>query len=225
MNALKEIVKKTILIFLSIKVFFVLKSLDINKKNLFIDLGTNKGQGFNYFKKFFKLDIFDYILVEPNPNLENHIRKLIQNTNFGHKIEFINKAAHINDSNTKLLGTIEDERGKTSEGASIIREHNSKMYISQFENGLDVQTFDFVKKLESLKQYDNIIIKMDVEGSEYDILENIINNLDHKDNIKHIFVEFHSRFLSYEYKNAFIKREKIIKKELNKANINFTQWI
>ena len=192
---------------------------------MFIDLGTNKGQGFNYFKKFFKLDIFDYILVEPNPNLENYIRRLIQNTNFGHKIEFINKAAHINDTNTKLLGTIEDERGKTSEGASIIREHNSKMYISQFENGLDVQTFDFVKKLESLKQYDNIIIKMDVEGSEYDILENIINNLDHKGNIKHIFVEFHSRFLSYEYKNAFIKREKIIKKELNKANINFTQWI
>ena len=119
-------------------------------------MGTNKGQGFNYFKKFFKLDIFDYILVEPNPNLENYIRRLIQNTNFGHKIEFINKAAHINDTNTKLLGTIEDERGKTSEGASIIREHNSKMYISQFENGLDVQTFDFVKKLESLKQYDNL---------------------------------------------------------------------
>jgi len=225
MNTIKEIIKKIILFFLSFKVFFVLKSLDINKKNLFIDLGTNTGQGFNYFRRFFKLDLFDYILVEPNPNLEDHIKKLILKSNFVNKIEFINKAAHISDSNTKLLGTIEDERGKTSEGASIIKEHNSKMYTSQVEHGLDVETFDFVKKLQSLKHYDNIIIKMDVEGSEYDILEDMINNLNHKENIKHIFVEFHSRFLSPEFKKKFILREKAIQKGLNKANIKFTQWI
>ena len=51
MNFIKEIIKKIILIFLSFKVLYVLNKINLDKKNLFIDLGTNKGQGFNYFKK------------------------------------------------------------------------------------------------------------------------------------------------------------------------------
>ena len=130
MIIIKEILKKIILLFLSIKVIYVLRGLDLSKKNLFIDLGTNLGQGFNYFIKFFKLEKFDYLLVEPNPNLKDHINSLILNTKFSHKIEFINKAAYFKNSRMKLFGTVEDQRGKLSEGASIIKEHNSKSYES-----------------------------------------------------------------------------------------------
>ena len=225
MIIIKEILKKIILLFLSIKVIYVLRGLDLSKKNLFIDLGTNLGQGFNYFIKFFKLEKFDYLLVEPNPNLKDHINSLILNTKFSHKIEFINKAAYFKNSRMKLFGTVEDQRGKLSEGASIIKEHNSKSYESQLKDAIEIDTFDFIEKLKTLKNYDNIIIKMDIEGSEYDLLENLINNLKYKDNIKHIFVEFHSRFLSSKYKENFLKREYIIKKEMKKANIKYTQWI
>ena len=78
MIIIKEILKKIILLFLSIKVIYVLRGLDLSKKNLFIDLGTNLGQGFNYFIKFFKLEKFDYLLVEPNPNLKDHINSLFK---------------------------------------------------------------------------------------------------------------------------------------------------
>ncbi len=225
MNFIKEILKKFILIFLSLKVIYVLKSLNLNKKNLFIDLGTNKGQGFNYFRKFFKLDNFDYILIEPNPYLQTHIKSLIDNTNFKHKIKFINQAAHVRNTTTNLFGTTEDDRGKTSDGASIIAEHNSKMYKSQIDKALNVKTFNFIEKLKNLKEYNNIIIKMDIEGSEYDLLESLLENLNHTKNIKHIFIEFHSRFLSSEYKEKFIKRENAIKIGMKKANIKYTQWI
>ena len=225
MKIVKEIIKKIILVFLSIKVFLISKKIEVNKKNLFIDLGTNKGQGFRYFQKFFKLKNFDYLLVEPNPNLKGLIEKIIIKTNWKNKIQFINKAAHVKNSKKKLFGTIEDQRGKLSDGASIIEQHNSKMYNPNYSLAPTVETFDFVSKLLEFQDYDNIIIKMDVEGAEYDLLERLILNLDKIKNINHIFVEFHSRFMKSEDKTNFKIRENKIKKELKKKKLNFTNWI
>ncbi len=225
MNFIKEIIKKIILIFLSFKVLYVLNKINLDKKNLFIDLGTNKGQGFNYFKKFFKLDKFDYLLIEPNPNLKSNIEELIKKNNSKNKIYFINKAAHIENSKTKLFGTVEDDRGKMSEGASIINEHNSNMYKSNYEKGLWVETFDIIQKIKNLKKYDNIIIKMDIEGAEYEILEKLILHKNEINNVKHMFIEFHSRFMNKTNKNKYKAREKKIKEKLVKLNLNFTTWI
>ena len=103
MKIVKEIIKKIILVFLSIKVFLISKKIEVNKKNLFIDLGTNKGQGFRYFQKFFKLKNYDYLLVEPNPYLKDLIEKIIIKTNYKNKIQFINKAAHVKNSKKKII--------------------------------------------------------------------------------------------------------------------------
>jgi len=225
MNFIKNTIKKIILFFLSFKVLYILKQIDISKKNLFIDLGTNKGQGFNYFKKFFKLDKFDYLLIEPNPNLKNDIEELIKKNNIRNNIIFINKAAYVENTKKKFFGTVEAGRGKISEGASIINEHNSKIYNSDYDNGLWVETFDIVQKIKNLKEYDNIIIKMDIEGAEYDVLEKLILNKNEIKNLKHMFIEFHSRFMSKINKNKFKNREKKIKEELAKLNLGFTTWI
>jgi len=225
MQILKEILKKIILVFLSFKVLLVSFKLNKKNKNLFIDLGTNKGQGFKYFIKFFSLETFDYILVEPNPNLKEVIKKIIYNSNYPTKIKFINKAAYIKNSNSFLFGTVEDQRGLKSDGASILKEHNSKMYESSLDGAVKVETFDLIEELKKLKDYNNIIIKMDIEGSEYDVLEKLIRHSSEIQNIKHIFVEFHSRFLSKEYKDIYVKREKKIKKDMNSINLKFTNWI
>lgn len=225
MNFLKEVTKKIILFFLSIKVIYVLKKIDLNKKNLFIDLGTNMGQGFNYFKKFFKLEKFDYLLVEPNPNLKDEIEALIKKNNYKNNISFINKAAYIKNTKTKLFGTVEDKRGKISEGASIINVHNSNLYNSDYENGLWVDTFDIIQEIKNLNSYDSIIIKMDIEGAEYDILEELIIQNNKIKNLKHIFIEFHSRFMDKVNKKKFKIRENKIKQELKRINLEFTIWI
>ena len=53
---LKNLVKEIVIFFLQIRVIYILKNINFkNKKNIFIDLGTNKGQGFLFFKKFFKI--------------------------------------------------------------------------------------------------------------------------------------------------------------------------
>ena len=225
MEIVKEIIKRIILIILSFKILYISKKFKKNHKNLFIDLGTNRGQGFKYFKIFFPLRSFDYLLVEPNPNLKSIILNLINELKIKNKVSFINKAAHISNSSKKLFGLIEDERGKFSDGASIISEHNSKMYASDNKNGINVETFDIVEKLREFNNYDNVIIKMDIEGSEYDVLEHILSNICEIKNIKHIFVEFHSRFMKSEDKSKFKIREGKIIKALNRNKINFTTWI
>jgi len=111
--------------------FFVILK---NDKNLFIDLGTNLGQGFNFFSKHFRSSKFDYLLVEANPNLKSHLSKLINKIGKD-KIQLINKAAFVHNGKINLYGLVEDHRGKISDGASIIKDHASLLYDANEENG------------------------------------------------------------------------------------------
>ena len=53
------------------------KNLSKDKKGLFIDCGSNLGQGFSFFEQYFPLKTFDYILVEPNPFCKEELIKII----------------------------------------------------------------------------------------------------------------------------------------------------
>ena len=53
------------------------KNLSKDKKGLFIDCGSNLGQGFTFFEQYFPLKTFDYILVEPNPFCKEELIKKI----------------------------------------------------------------------------------------------------------------------------------------------------
>ena len=56
--------------------------------------------------------------------------------------------------------------------------------------------------------YDEIIVKMDVESSEYDILEKLINDKNIR-LIDRLFVEFHSNWMkTSKVKDAYVLREK-----------------
>ena len=170
-----------------------------NKKNLFIDLGSNLGQGLNFFSQHFKPSNFDYILVEANPNLNSHLNKLVDKIG-REKIHLINKAAFTHNGKVKLYGLVESYRGKTSDGASIIKESASREYEVNESEATEIECFRLVEKLKELKNYNNIIIKMDIEGSEYAVLNDIIDNKSDIKNITHIFVEFHSKFVADKFK-------------------------
>ena len=214
---------KTIIIILKCKYlnFFVIKK---SKNNLFIDLGSNLGQGFTFFSKYFNLSNFDYLLVEANPNLFSHLNKIVKKID-SNKISLINKAAFTYDGKIKLFGLVEDERGNISTGASVIKEHNSNVYEANANNALSIECFNFVNKIKEFKNYDNIVIKMDIEGSEYDVLNDIIKNIHEIKNITHIFIEFHSKFVSDNYKKNFLRKEYEIKNKLKNHNISFLSYI
>ncbi|MAJ85434.1 MAG: hypothetical protein CL687_00470 [Candidatus Pelagibacter sp.] len=200
---------------------FVIQKKD---KNLFIDLGTNLGQGFNLFSKHFKSSKFEYLLVEANPSLKSYLNKLINKIGKD-KIQLINKAAFVYNGKTKLYGLVEDHRGKLSDGASIIKEHDSALYVSNEADATEIECFRFVEKLKELKNYDNIIIKMDIEGSEYAVLSDIIDNINEIKNITHIFVEFHAKFVGYKYKSSYFIKEKEVINRLKINKISYTSYV
>jgi FkbM family methyltransferase len=219
--------RKVVIFHIFLKVFLVYVKISKfhKKKNLFIDLGTNKCQAFNFFKFFFNLKYFDYILVEPNPYLKQTILSTIKKEKYFRKIKFINKAAYINNTKVKLYGLIEDTRKKKSDGASILDFHNSKFYKSDDQNSVVVNAFCFTNFLKNLTMYDNIIIKFDIEGSEYDVLEKMILNHKKINNIKHMFIEFHTKYMmDCNLKKSFLIREKKIIMSLKKIS-NHTLWI
>jgi FkbM family methyltransferase len=207
------------------KVKIVTKSIEISNKNLFIDAGTNLGQGFEFFNKFFQTRYFDYLLIEPNPYCKKNIEDLINKDNYSDKIKYIKKAASIVDGKVKLYGLVEDHRGVLSDAATINKKHFSRIYKNNEEEAIEVECFDFIKMLKGLNNYDNIIIKLDIESSEYPILENLIKNNKSIKNICHIFVEFHARYMSFFNKIFYRYREKKIKIGLKKNKINFTEWV
>ncbi|MAJ22874.1 MAG: hypothetical protein CBC24_03395 [Candidatus Pelagibacter sp. TMED64] len=197
-----------------------------NTKGLFIDCGSNIGQGFNMFKKFFPLKYFDYVLIEPNPNCLNYLKEIKKELEQKeeNKIDIINKAASSKDGTTKFFGLSEDKRGILSDGGSILKEHNSLSYDAIENKAIEVETFslsDFIKRKSLL--YDTIILKLDIEGAEYEVLENLLFNKMHlKLNI--IYNEFHSEYMDYDNKKKYNNLEKKLVHNINKDKIKLRIW-
>jgi len=172
----------------------LIKEIDPSqRKALFVDCGSNNGQGARFFARFYKPKYFDYVLIEPNPNCADSLTHCFDQLRL--EGEILSKAASTENGTMTLWG-ISDNDGDTSTGASIVANHNDA-YTSKNQDPdafTDVKTFSFADQItEWSKTYSKIVVKMDVEGSEYDILDDLleknISSLIHT-----LYVEFHSRF-------------------------------
>tara|TARA_R110002126_G_scaffold274720_1_gene419898 strand:+ start:688 stop:1251 length:564 start_codon:yes stop_codon:yes gene_type:complete len=183
----------------------------------YIDIGTNSMGGFNILSKELNIDDIAWhkIFIEPNPECHEEIEKHIQNyknvkfykaaaSNKNGKIELITRNDMKGDSAATLLGLkfITDSIGSVNQK---IPAYNK--YI--------VDEIDFNDILDSVDS-DEIYIKMDCEGKEYDILNNI--NEKHFIKIKKLYVEFHAH--DEDMRN---ERDKIIS-EYYKRNIIILNW-
>jgi len=188
------------------------------QKPLFIDMGSNLGQGFEYFSQFYSPNCFDYWFVEPNPFLHSDLSKkltaLYQENQWTGKGRLIPEAISSFNGSTKLFGLVEDSRGKTSDGASIVRNHNSIYYESNDDLAIEVKTVratDMINQASS--DYSIIVVKMDIEGAEYDALEDLIASgaiaL-----VDHLYVEFHSQCVKSQDRQSVMQRETVIKDRL-----------
>ena len=191
------------------------------KRPLFIDMGSNLGQGFDYFSKYFSPIFFDYIFLEPSPKCFEYLKENIPlkiaslTNNKRHKkfinFEILNVAVSDKNGETYLYGLTEDERGDTSEGTSINRYHNSKFYKSNKNKAITVKTIsagDLINKYS--RDRDIVIIKMDIEGAEYHVIEDIIKK-DALKSITRIYIEWHTKYFSYDEKGKYEQWEKDLK--------------
>ncbi len=209
-SPISRIRKRWIFKFYLIRLFFT----SSKKKRLFIDCGSNLGQGFTFFRKYFPNRLYDFILLEPNPNCVATLKEKYSNID---NLEIIEAAVWTEKGTLDLFGLVEDERGSKSDGASIVANHNTVFYETDNTKATKVSTIDFAALLKSKQSYDEIIIKMDIESSEYDVLEKLIKE-DLFDKVSFIFIEFHSQFMVGEEKKITEEREHEIKKYLNASH-------
>lgn len=183
---------------------------------LFIDLGTNLGQGliqFNEKYNFFGASDWEIQTFEPNPSIEPNFY-FIKNLTFNRKavwvkdgtIEFardVRKFEYIAPNNIGADGVV----GELTNVGCHLKQDNILIKNSSgedFDDVVEVECIDFSAYLRSKNGYDRIIVKMDIEGSEFGVLrhllkENTINLIDE------IYVETHERFMSDETEESTIE--------------------
>lgn len=182
---------------------------------LFIDMGSNLGQGFRFFSKHYSPNIFDYWLIEVNPYciepLRANISKLYSSHAWSGNWEIINKAVSTKNGTLKLYGLVEDKRGQLSVGASVIKDHNSIYYHSNEAKALKVPSLAVSELVTNAsKKYSTIVVKMDIESAEYDVLDDLINS-GAVNKIDYLYVEWHSQYFSSDKQDNILARESKIK--------------
>lgn len=102
-------------------------------------------------------------------------------------------------------------------GSTLMRNKREKLDL---DNPIIVNTIDIIDFLNIFSDDDYIILKMDIEGAEYEIIQHLLNNPNVLKKINELHVEWHSQF--------FIggpKKEKQLKDKMKELNVNYIPWL
>ncbi len=191
-------------------------------RGLFIDGGSNLGQGYSFFKRFFPPERFDALLIEPNPYC---IPTLEEKFGGIPNVTILQKAIWTKPETLKFFGLVEDHRGRTSSGGSVVETHNSSMYRADKERAIEVEAFSFSELLkEKAEQYPVIVVKMDIESAEYEVLDHLLSEgtITH---IDYLIVEFHSQYFDVAHRQRYRALEQQLIQEIKRRGVDFTLWI
>lgn len=196
-------------------------------KNIYIDCGTHLGQGLLEFYKMFKMDpTWDIYTFEPNPYTLQLFVQYNQNFITYNNIKYYNNAVSTHYDTVTFNIDNRPGEGPIGMGSSIMSldtwNPTAGTNSENFNMTVEVDCINLREFVETFSKEDNIIIKLDIEGAEYDILEDFIqhNTLDY---INHLYVEFHSNMFTNndEFQN---REDEILKVLASKKHLNFTKW-
>ncbi len=186
--------------------FLNFKNLNLNTNSIVLDIGANLGEITHYVYDNYKCNIYCY---EPNKKIFKILNHYFKNND---KIKCFNFAISDKNgfANLYLHNLINKNSIKYSTASSMIKQKDN----INSKNFYKVKTSSI---LEIINQFNYIdLIKIDIEGHEYEILPEIIKN---KNKIKRVICELHgnpdknkNNFLNNKYKN-FIEELKEIDPE------------
>lgn len=145
---------------------------------IFIDCGAHKGESVEHFGGKIS-DWVDYIKYCFEPNLE--LKKY-----FGNRKDVIYIPKIVWTKNSILAFYLSPNEG----GGSSIYKNKTTGNLSA-NNYINVEAIDFNEWLiKNTKENDFIILKMDIEGAEYPVLNKLMDE-DNLRRVNRLFVEFH----------------------------------
>jgi FkbM family methyltransferase len=188
----------------------------MTRNGIFIDCGAHVGEAYEHFSKVYP--DHDYVMYEPNPHCHKVLVERYGNTNGNIPMLTIHNCAVFTHNgpmqlyaNPGLFSTEVSESDGFSDGCSLLKEHNSLHYTaSEVCTVQCVDISDVISKVVA-SGYSDVILRLDVEGSEYDILEKLYTT-NQIALIKKLIVEFHAQYSSCPRMKA---REQAIIARLN----------
>lgn len=177
-------------------------------KKIFIDLGAYTGdtieQFFNWGHLLGDPKEFEIHAFEPNPKFHKKLKILAEQKS---RVTIYPNVAWVKDG---TIDFVPDNLGST-----VMK---SKVNWDQ-EKAVQVPCIDFSKWLEQFDFADLVIVKMDIEGAEFPVLEKLLKdrtiNL-----IDHLWVEFHPNKVT-EYTTT--DKNELVEK-LQRQVPNFWEW-
>lgn len=194
--------------------------------NVFLDLGTHYGQGLNLFMRRFNMDeSWKIHTFEANPTTYQ-----IFLDGFHKEVPWVhphNLAVTDYDGTITINVESPPGEGDTGQGTSIIGldrwnpwDGTLRQNFQRQEHVLCIDFSQFVK--DNFSPEDVIIVKMDIEGAEYNVLEKMIRD-DTLKMIDFIAVEWHSRFFTNH--TEMLQREYEIQRYARENNIRMESWV
>ena len=200
---------------------------------IFIDCGTHLFQGFNQFAEKYSIDSeWKCFCFEANPftyeRSQDVCNQLVES---GYNITHLNKAVY-NQEGTISVNCSKDDGGPYadghfSQGSNILLDppdydHVYKGGFTYQEEDVIVESINFSKFLrENITEDDFVVVKMDIEGAEYEVLPSMIADGSHK-LINDFYCEFHERFFEPKSKYKILKEEYI--EVLKESGILVEEW-
>jgi FkbM family methyltransferase len=185
--------------------------------NLFLDCGSNLGQGFFEHKKVYGTDNFVYHLFEPNPTC---YEQLTTNVGLLDYVKLHNVAVGTTDSELRFYYNTDFDQGGT-----LVHDHNTAYYNNDDSKHISVRCIDLDAYIDNLSHYFNrIIIKLDVESAEYDILDRFIET-GRIHRFEKIIIEFHSQYMNEQKQQEYRAREQQVIQLMTDNDIDLKIWV
>ena len=203
-------------------------------KKIFIDCGTHLFQGFEQFVSKYNIDkSWECHSFEANPITFEKSKLKYDLLSKKFNLKHYNQALSDNDGQVKIncinVKNNLDGFGKEfiSQGSNILSKKlqikDGRWEFEYMEEDVYVDSVNFSQFLTNIaNKEDFVLIKMDVEGSEYPIIDQLIETGSYK-LINDFYCEFHSRF--FDNKSDYEQKEVEYRNFFNKNGVNFEKWI
>lgn len=193
-------------------------------KKVFLDLGANVGQGLEEFIGKFQIDgTWEVHSFEPNKESFDILKSKFSNTNFN----FHNKGL-ASENCIKIFNAenIPGTQSNAGAGSTFIEKENwsirspANWGAGELVDSYEVECLDFCEFiLTNFSKEDFIVVKMDIEGGEYEILPKLIKS-PAAEFINEIFIEFHN----WAIRNMELPSNETLQSELREIGIKTNGW-
>lgn len=190
----------------------------------FIDCGGHFGEGLKHFIDQYNVDkTWRVFTFEPNKESYEILK------NFSYKeipITVLNSGIWIKNDKLKFNPETCPQGDKTGSGSTFIDQNDWNIKIpgnsgaGDFNESYEIDVIDLSAFLESLSEPEFVLVKMDIEGSEYTVLRHLIE----KRTIQ-IINDLHCEFHDWAMKSETKQTTDALVNEIKNLGVNINRWI